>query len=119
MLNALASRRAASDRAPHLRTVLSDDGTVLDVLGELDVASVRQFDAAIQLLVTGSRTRIAVRMADVSFIDSSGLGALLRAHRVASAHGLTFTILEPSARVRRLLALTALDATLCLEAPAG
>ncbi len=116
MPNAPAGPRAPAGES-HLRTALSDDGAVLDVLGELDVASAPQFDAAVQLLISGSRDRVTVRMADVSFIDSSGLGALLRADRVARAHGRTFAIRDASDRVRRLLALTALDATLCLEAP--
>jgi anti-sigma B factor antagonist len=92
---------------------------VLEVRGELDVATVPQFDAAVQLLISSSRVRVHVRMAGVTFIDSSGLGALLRAHRVARARGITFVIQAPSERVRSLLAMTALDATLCLEPAAA
>jgi anti-anti-sigma factor len=65
------------------------------------------------------RAQVHVRMSGVTFIDSSGLGALLRAHRLAQARGITFVIQDPSERVRRLLALTALDATLCLESAAA
>ncbi|HEY3725190.1 MAG TPA: STAS domain-containing protein [Acidimicrobiia bacterium] len=118
MLNALAERVAGDhERDAHggLRTRLSDHGDVLDVRGELDMASVPQFDAAIRLLMSTARTKLVVNLSAVTFIDSSGLGALLRAHRISRDHGVAFVLQDPSDRVRSLLALTALDATLRVE----
>jgi anti-sigma B factor antagonist len=103
------------DAPLRLRARLDDAGEILDLSGELDAATVGQFDAAIQLLVSTGRSRIAVRMADVSFIDSTGLGALLRAHKLGRDISIPFEILDASERVRSLIALTALDATLRLE----
>jgi anti-anti-sigma factor len=100
-----------------LRTILDDRGEVLEVSGELDIATVPQFDAAVELLVSTPRDRAVVRMADVTFIDSSGLGALLRAHRIGEAHGVPLAIQDPSQHVRSLITLTALDATLRLDPP--
>jgi anti-anti-sigma factor len=56
-------------------------------------------------------------MADVTFIDSSGLGALLRAHRLGETHRVPLAIQDPSQHVRSLINLTALDATLRLDPP--
>jgi anti-anti-sigma factor len=103
-----------ADGSLRLRMTLDDAGEVLEVSGELDVATVDQFDAAVQLLLSSGRTHITVRMADVSFVDSSGLGALLRAHKLGRDRDVPFEILDASERVRSLITLTALDATLQL-----
>ena len=120
MLNALAERVAGDhERDAHggLSIRLSDHGDVLFVRGELDFASVPQFDAAVRVLMSAPRTKVVVNLSAVTFIDSSGLGALLRAHRIGRDHGIAFVLQNPSDRVRSLLALTALDATLRVETP--
>jgi len=94
---------------------LDPSGEHLEVLGEVDLASADQFAAAMDLLLARGTSRACVRMAGVTFIDSSGLAALLRGHRSAADRNITLVVVEPSEPVRALLRLTALDLALRIE----
>ena len=47
--------------------------------------------------------RLVVDMADVSFIDSTGLGALISAFQRARDNGTAFVLANPSTQVRQVL----------------
>ena len=92
----------------------TDDGALLTVRGELDIATAPQLRAVIGDLMGQGYRHVEVDLDNCSFIDSSGMGALLWAsHRlhaaggelVAShAHGATMRALEISG-VARVLAM--------------
>jgi anti-sigma B factor antagonist len=87
-----------------------DDGCKLLVIsGEVDMAGVAEIrDAGAKLLVEASDSGVAVDLMDVSFIDSTGLGALIGLRNATMDSGLSFVLLDPSARVTRILELTGL-----------
>lgn len=85
----------------------SDDATraVVTVGGEIDVGSAHEIDAVVAVVAGWSETRdVVVEMSSVSFIDSSGIAALLRCRQaldkagigfsVVGAQGLPLTVLE-------------------------
>ena len=84
----------------------------LSVGGELDIATAAQFRAAIAtLLGTGCRL-VVVDLADTSFLDSSGLGALVwAAHRMHGAGG-RLTVVNPDDQVRKILRITGVEGML-------
>ena len=87
--------------------------TVLRVCGELDLASAMKFDAAIQDAEENGGP-IVVDLSEVTFVDSTGLGTLLRARRRERQDGgdlLTF-ILSPHEPVKLLLRMTGADVLL-------
>jgi anti-sigma B factor antagonist len=64
--------------------------------------------------------RLLLNLADVSFMDSTGIGALIELAHEADDHRKSFAIEEPSQRVLRILTLTGLqDAWTVLAAPEG
>ena len=85
------------------------DEVIVDVRGELDVATAPSLQDVLDHLMAEGVRRIVVDLAETSFVDSTGLGALLTAHRRMHAHHgeLVLSNLRPAAR--RLLELTALD----------
>ena len=85
------------------------DGCRLEVEGELDVATVPEFRRAIgSLLGTGCR-RIVVDLAGTTFLDSSGLGALVWAfHRLHSAGGV-LEVENPDERIAQVMKITGVD----------
>ncbi len=84
------------------------DGTgVLMVRGEVDMASAGHLTSAMQRAVSLG-VPVAVDLSGVSFMDSSGLHALVRA-RTAARGVCPFVVRNPTAQVRRLLAITGLD----------
>ena len=85
----------------------SDDATraVLTVGGEIDVGSAHEIDAVVAVVAGWSETKdVVLELSNVSFIDSSGVAALLRCRQeldkanialsVVGARGLPLTVLE-------------------------
>ena len=85
------------------------DGTaVIALSGDIDLQSspaVRQ-----QLLTTFEvHDRVVVDLADVTYIDSSGVASLVEAFQVARKKGGYFALANVSAAVMRVLSLARLD----------
>jgi anti-sigma B factor antagonist len=62
-------------------------GAVIVARGELDVQSVPELKACLAEALDAGQTRIVVDIAEVSFIDSLSLSALVGARRRLSEHG--------------------------------
>ena len=78
--------------------------------GEFDLTGVSQFDdAAAGVAPTGS---LMLDLRDLSFMDSSGLGALMGLYRRAVAEGWTLLLAAPQPQVTRLLQITGVDTRL-------
>jgi anti-anti-sigma factor len=60
-----------------------------------------------------------VNMSAVTFLDSSGIGVLVAAHRAAAARGTSLRLCEPTAMVRMTLEITHLDGILISDTPVG
>jgi anti-sigma B factor antagonist len=54
--------------------------TVIAPEGELDIARVDEFRAALSATIREGAAAVVVDLSEVSFIDSSGLGALVELH---------------------------------------
>jgi len=81
------------------------DGEVrLTLQGEIDLAARDDLDYAVDLAL-GDAHRLVLDMRDVSFLDSTGIGALARAVR----GGARVSLLNPRPSVRRVLELTGID----------
>ena len=76
--------------------------------GQLDLASIGALDAAARSLQPLT-TPVVVDVADVTFIDSSGLRSLMGLHEASiTATGVGIRLLNVSAPVHRVLELTGL-----------
>jgi len=85
------------------------DGTsIVSVAGEIDLAVAEDFvGVAEACLRQGSG--IQLDLGDVTFIDSSGLGVLVRLRKEAVEQDKTFRLANVSNSVERLLEVTGLD----------
>ena len=86
------------------------DGFILSLYGELDVASAPLLEKQIKRLQWAMAARIVLDLSGLDFIDSTGLHALLLAHRRAPDGQLT--LLRGSRNVHRVFELTGTDALL-------
>jgi anti-sigma B factor antagonist len=87
-----------------------DGVAVLTVRGDIDANSVTTLHAALESL--DAHTTIQLDMADVRFMDSSGLNAILaQARRMDERQG-SIQICHPSTAVRRIVEITGLEAVL-------
>ena len=95
-------------------TVDRTPGVVLVRLaGDVDVTTVPELRLTLHAL-TGPTARhvVVIDLADVTFLDATGLGVLVGAHRRAQRAGTWLELRNPTERVRRLLAITRLDRVL-------
>jgi anti-sigma B factor antagonist len=81
--------------------------------GELDLASVDDFRAAVFEAADTAERRVVVDLSNVSFIDSTGLGALVEAHnRVRRNRGQLAVVAPGGSAAAVLLNLTGLGSRL-------
>ena len=89
----------------------------LQVWGELDLeAAPPLLDAILCAGLAGSDgQRVVVDLADVSFIDSSGLAALVDAHRRLAAQRQQLVVANPDTHVWRIFTLSGIDQILLID----
>ena len=81
---------------------------VVDITGDLDMASAPALRTLVlQLLSTGARC-IAVDLTCTDFVDSTGLGMLVAALKRVRTHDGELVVVCPDPRLRRIFELTEL-----------
>jgi anti-sigma B factor antagonist len=89
-----------------------DDGrvTVLTVRGDLVIGEPESaFKKMITRLLEEGKVNLLVDLEEVKFLDSSGLGALVRAMTMSQKEGGQTKLLRAGPQVRKLLEMTKLD----------
>ncbi|WP_436524626.1 STAS domain-containing protein [Actinoplanes sp. HUAS TT8] len=94
-----------------IRTTLADDGAVtVTVIGEIDFSNADEVADGIRDAITDwSPSTVHVDLRDASFIDSTGLGALIEGYRAATESDIRYVVLNPSPTFRRVLTVTGLS----------
>ena len=90
-----------------------EEARLIRVAGELDASTAKDLRAHVGA-ARHERATLLLDLADVKFIDSSGLRVLLDASRAAADTGWSFFIVRPSSMVQRLIALTGSASELAL-----
>jgi len=87
----------------------TDGITILDISGRITIGegSVVLRDRVRDEIAAG-RQRIIINLADVSYIDSSGLGELISAFTTAKNRGITLKLLNLTKRINELMQITKL-----------
>jgi anti-anti-sigma factor len=85
---------------------------VVTIVGEIDMATAPELARAIDA-VPDTADRVVVALTEVTFLDSSGLNALVRSHRGLAKREVGFRIVSPADHVvRRVFEITQLEAQL-------
>lgn len=94
-----------------LETAMRDiDGTrVLDVKGEIDVYTAPQFKEAVNDVLASGQKHLLINMAGVTYMDSSGFGALLSATKRLRPLGGGVTLIKCNSAIDRILRITKLN----------
>lgn len=90
----------------NLRT--ADSVTILDLKGNLIMGAEEELIVVITKAITDGQTLLLINMADVPFIDSSGIGGLIKAFTRVKAEGGKLKLLNPTPNARQLLSITGL-----------
>ena len=93
-----------------VRPEVRDASLEVAVAGELDMAAAFKLESAVEpALAAGEVTEVVVDLADVRFVDSAGIGALLSIRERAQQQGIDVSFTRASGPVRRILGLTGLQ----------
>jgi len=82
---------------------------LIEVGGELDIASVPIFQAAIRDLALGCHERVVLDLRRLAFIDAAGLHAVLDLHEESLDAAATLTILAGPRHVQRVFELAGVE----------
>ena len=85
------------------------DVIILDLQGNLTVGATEQeFKDTIAELLSKRHNRIIINLEGVEFMDSSGVGALVKSYTTITQSGGRLKLLQPSKMVRHTLKITGL-----------
>ena len=95
----------------HFRTEFDSNNGVVRVAlsGELDIASSPLFEEALDAVIADGSRAVMIDLRDLTFIDSSGLRALLRARTQAESSGKGLILIGASDSAQRLFELTGMQ----------
>ncbi|MBV8153509.1 MAG: STAS domain-containing protein [Candidatus Eremiobacteraeota bacterium] len=94
----------------HIDLKTEDGGELLifKLRGSLDLATSPTVRAALMEGTEKGKRDLVVDLTQLEFLDSTGLGALIGAHRRATEHGGTFRLIVSDGPIARLLNITGL-----------
>ena len=80
----------------------------LVLVGELDLATVSEFEEMLQCICADSTRAVTLDLSQLAFMDSTGLHALLKVRDRCRENGYEFRIVPGRPQVQRLFELTGL-----------
>jgi len=98
-----------------LEVTTKGGAAVIRVSGELDLATSPALEQELERLAGEDAPLIVVDLAELEFMDSTGLSVLVRAHQRAEESGQRFGVINSSQQVQRLLTLTGVKDRLVLD----
>jgi anti-anti-sigma factor len=107
--------RVQGERGLEVVRQVAGTRTTLVLDGDLDVRSAPLVQQAVAAAMREGASEVVLDLHDVSFVDSSGLGALIACHKRTGRESCRLVLRSPSHRVARLLAVTTLDRVLTIE----
>ena len=94
-----------------------EDVAIVDVSGRITVGEGNiMLREVVRQLVEAGHKKIAMNLHDVGYVDSSGVGELVKAYTTVRNQGGQLKLVNPSKRVQDLLQMTKLSAVFTIEA---
>ena len=97
----------------------SADGPVISLSGEVDMLVADEVrvagDTAIEHALADGRRRVVIDLAEVTFLDSTGIGALVSVSNAARENDVPLVLRSMSTRIAKLLTITGLDGAFVTE----
>jgi len=89
------------------------------LVGEIDVSTAGQLYEELAALAREGVCHVSLNMAEVSFIDSTGLSVLISEHKRMESMKGELIVFSPQDQMRRLLEITGLDSFLNIRPKHG
>jgi anti-sigma B factor antagonist len=92
-----------------IATTPGSDRFVITVSGEVDLASSPELDTAIIAAIESGASSVVIDLTDVSFMDSSGLGVIVRGLKRCREADKDLDLVITNERVLKVFGITGLD----------
>jgi len=89
-----------------------DERIVVHVAGEVDLANAPELDEQLVTAMAQAPSHLIVDLSDVTFMDSTGLGVLVRALKRSREQEIRLDLIVTNERVLKVLGITGLDTVL-------
>jgi anti-anti-sigma factor len=90
-----------------------DGLTVVALAGELDLSTIPRLEGQLLSEAKG-QGNVVVDLTRLAFIDSSGIGLLIKAHRARENGAVLHTVVAPGSQVERVFAIAGIESALPL-----
>lgn len=99
-----------------IATTPGSDRYVITVSGEVDLATSPELDVAIIAAIDSGTSSVAIDLTDVSFMDSSGLGVVVRGLKRCREADIDLDLVITNERVLKVFGITGLDQVIPIHA---
>jgi anti-sigma B factor antagonist len=89
-----------------------DERIVVHVAGEVDLANAPELDQQLASVMSETPSQLIVDLTDVTFMDSTGLGVLVRALKRSRELEIRLDLIVTNERVLKVIGITGLDTVL-------
>ena len=89
-----------------------DERIVVHVVGEVDLANAPELDQQLATVMGQSPSQLVVDLTEVTFMDSTGLGVLVRALKRSRELEIRLDLIVTNERVLKVFGITGLDTVL-------
>lgn len=83
------------------------------LIGEIDISNAHSFRKQLETALAECRQNINIDLAELKYIDSTGLGVIIGVYGSVKKDGLSIKVLNPRDNVKKLLVISGLDKILC------
>jgi anti-anti-sigma factor len=104
----IAARTRAEWQSFHCEAAPDGDAVRITPVGELDMATSRDFAAAVQRARENDPARLVLDLTEVTFIDSTGIRAVLKVRQEAERGGVPCAVVPGPPAVQRAFAVAGL-----------
>lgn len=102
--------------ALEITTTTVEGGTIVAATGEVDVSCAAELREAVNQAIDAGAAQVTVDLAEVPYIDSTGIGVLVGASHHAAETGSALKVVNPQRNVRRVLDMLGVTAELGIDA---
>lgn len=88
---------------------------VVEVSGEVDVHTAPALDEALSGLIEDGNYQLVVDLSNVDFLDSTGLGVLVKALKRVREHSGSLAVVATTERITKVFRITGLDSAISLH----
>jgi anti-sigma B factor antagonist len=99
-----------------IATTPGSDRYLITVSGEVDLATSPELDVAIIAAIDSGTSSVVIDLTDVSFMDSSGLGVIVRALKRCREAENDLDLVITNERVLKVFGITGLDQVIPIHA---